>query len=1039
MLSMNMNPFKCAPFLLTLVWIGAVGGFVSAAEFRFGEQTITVPDGFIVEKVAASTLTERPITSDFDELGRLYVAESSGSNDSVETQLKEKPHSILRLEDSDEDGVFDKRTVFADKMMFPAGSMWHDGSLYVTAPPEIWKLTDTDDDGVADKREVWYDPGTLTGCANDLHGPYLGLDGWIYWTKGAFAEQVHELTTGEPFVTRAAHIFRMHPNGGGVESVMTGGMDNPVELAFTPGGEKIFSATFLQHPGGGNRDGLIHAIYGGTYGKVNGVVDDHPRTGELLPPMTHLGPAAACALMRYESGVFGVTYRDNLFSSSFNLAKVTRHELVPDGATYRTVDTDFMVSDSTDFHPTHIEEDADGSLLVIDTGGWYKLCCPTSQLHKPDVLGGIYRIRNEGAPVGEDPRGLKLDWQAVDLEELVDRFEDPRVAVQKRAINELASLSVSSVQVLREVLTSSEIDSKKLSAIWTLTRIDHDSARAAVRVALKDVNETVRQAAIHSVALWRDTVAMTELVSIVKNGTMANRRVAAEALGRLRDSAAVPALLASLAESTDRVLEHSLTYALIEINDPKAVRRGLSVINPQSIRGSMIALDQMADGDLSAEEVIPFLESDDALLVETANWIISRHEDWGSELAQYLSSQLGKSLSADARFDVSAKLSNLINERAIQEVIAQGLNNEDSQVRVLCLQVISESPLEEIPGAWTVAFSELLSPSHPDLPYTVNALKAVPSLVEESVELQEKLLKVSRDTSLPDPIRLDAMEVVAAVGLRLDNEQVSFLGKTLKGGKSLSIRSGSAGTLAKANLTSKQLLKVMDYLRVVGPLELGQLLGAFKGSDDEQLGLSLIEALKEADSFQSLKAETLEPFFENYPSSVWQKAKTLFDALRAGSPEQAAHVEKVLMSLPEGDIRRGQVVFNNPAIACSACHAIGYLGGEIGPDLTTIGTIRTERDLLEAILYPSASFVRSYEPYQVTTKDGSVYTGILREETSDAVHMLMGIDTPVRIAQDDLANLSLGTVSLMPPGLTASLSEQELADLIAFLKATKWR
>ena len=124
----------------------------SAAEFRFGDQTITVPDGFIVEKVAGSPLTDRPITSDFDELGRLYVAESSGANDSVETQLKEKPHSILRLEDSDGDGFFDKRTVFADKMMFPAGTMWHDGSLYVTAPPEIWKLTDTDDDGVADKR-----------------------------------------------------------------------------------------------------------------------------------------------------------------------------------------------------------------------------------------------------------------------------------------------------------------------------------------------------------------------------------------------------------------------------------------------------------------------------------------------------------------------------------------------------------------------------------------------------------------------------------------------------------------------------------------------------------------------------------------------------------------------------------------------------------------------------------------------------------------------------------------------------------------------
>ena len=48
---------------------------------------------------------------------------------------------------------------------------------------------------------------------------------------------------------------------------MTGGMDNPVDLVFTPGGERIFTTTFLQHPGGGKRDGLIHAVYGGVYGK----------------------------------------------------------------------------------------------------------------------------------------------------------------------------------------------------------------------------------------------------------------------------------------------------------------------------------------------------------------------------------------------------------------------------------------------------------------------------------------------------------------------------------------------------------------------------------------------------------------------------------------------------------------------------------------------------------------------------------------------------------------------------------------------------
>src|SRR5207302_9734045 len=120
--------------------------------------------------------------------------------------------------------------------------------------------------------------------------------------------------------------------------------------------------------------------------------------GDLLPVTTHLGPAAACALTRYASRVFGDDFQDNLFATLFNLHKVTRHVLEPDGATFSTRDSDFMVSDNMDFHPTDVLEDADGSLLVIDTGGWYKICCTTSQLWKPDVSGAIYRVRRKGAP-----------------------------------------------------------------------------------------------------------------------------------------------------------------------------------------------------------------------------------------------------------------------------------------------------------------------------------------------------------------------------------------------------------------------------------------------------------------------------------------------------------------------------------------------------------------------------------------------------------------------------------------------------------------
>src|SRR5512141_288934 len=74
-----------------------------------GGPELEVPAGFVVERVAGPPLVNRPIVADFDEQGRLYVADSSGSNDKVDTQLAERPHRIVRLEDTDGDGRFDRR------------------------------------------------------------------------------------------------------------------------------------------------------------------------------------------------------------------------------------------------------------------------------------------------------------------------------------------------------------------------------------------------------------------------------------------------------------------------------------------------------------------------------------------------------------------------------------------------------------------------------------------------------------------------------------------------------------------------------------------------------------------------------------------------------------------------------------------------------------------------------------------------------------------------------------------------------------------
>jgi putative heme-binding domain-containing protein len=154
--------------------------------------------------------------------------------------------------------------------------------------------------------------------------------------------------------------------------------------------------------------------------------------------------------------------------------------------------------------------------------------------------------------------------------------------------------------------------------------------------------------------------------------------------------------------------------------------------------------------------------------------------------------------------------------------------------------------------------------------------------------------------------------------------------------------------------------------------------------------------------------------------------------------KQKAHLDALSASLPKGDIRGGQAIFNSQKAACAACHKMGYLGGTVGPDLTSIGQARTERDLLESIVYPNASFVRSYEPVIVSTKSDEEYSGVLRKDAEDEIVLATGPNTEARVARTDIREMRPGQVSVMPGGLDTQLTQQELADLVAFLKGTTW-
>ena len=1070
-------------FPIGLLALMLASNFASAVDVELHGHTFTLPDGFEIELVGRSPLVDRPITCDFDEQGRLYVADSSGSNDKPDKQVIDRTHRIVRLEDTDGDGHFDKSVVFADKMMFPEGTLWYDGSLYVSAPPSIWKLTDTDGDGVADQRSEWFEGKTLTGCANDLHGPYLGLDGWIYWCKGAFAEQTYEqpptvvrsngkTRSHEPsqLVTKASHVFRRRADGTGLtENVMTGGMDNPVDVVFMPGGERIFTTTFLQNPGGGLRDGLIHAVYGGVYGKVHNVTNFYPRTGDLMPPLVHMGPAAPCGLTRYESNVFGDDYRDNLFACQFNMYKVSRHVLERDGATFNSTNSDFVVSSNLDFHPTDVMEDADGSLIICDTGGWYTLCCPTSQLTKPDILGGIYRVRRTAAKKVIDPRGLKLDWSEPSNNNLVARLGDERPAVCSRAMQALAKRGEVALKDLTRALTSSSKEQSRRNGVWTLTRIDHPDARLRVRMALKDSELSVRLAALSSVSLWKDKEALPLLYKCLEDPSLAIRRAAAEALGRIDVDFNIYALLRAVADpSTDRELQHSVTFALIE----NAMPVDLSILPKASLtpmieRVAMIANDQMKGGHVDPQQVVPWLSSKEPLLRETAQWLVGRHAEWGDALAGYLHERLAgvsdlneqdrqdylkrlaqkgyvrvgeiSNLNEQDRQGLVQQLSQFAGNPSIQALLATAAGptaKAASSVRHIALDAMRASGLKELPPSWLDSLKLTLSQKDPMLsPIAITTLRSF-AVKGGDGDLRAALLDIANSQTFADEVRVEALAAIPDVGVQPATEHLQLLAGSLGESASVSTRSAAVDALVKSKLEPVSLAVLVDSIPQVGPLELNRLLGAFEHCSDEAVGLKLVAALNQSPVLTSLRVDAVKSRLAKFPASVQTEAEALYAAINVEAGRQQEKLNDLVGSITGGDIRRGQVVFNSQKAACSACHnAGGYKGGNIGPDLSRIGKIRTERDLLESLVFPSVSFVRSYEPILIVTKSGKQFNGLIRKETPDEITLATGAREEARVLRSEIEEIRPSTVSIMPAGLDTQLTKEQLADLIAFLKS----
>jgi putative heme-binding domain-containing protein len=624
--------------------------------------------------------------------------------------------------------------------------------------------------------------------------------------------------------------------------------------------------------------------------------------------------------------------------------------------------------------------------------------------------------------------------------ELVLLLDDQRPAVRKRAVAELAARGRASIPALQRAVNDLG-PAGRAGAVWALTRIDHPNARATVRSAMDDIDEDVALAAFHSASLWRDTTATAELGWVFNHRSDAVRRAAAELLGRAGPAGAASLLLTALEHPCDGVLEHSITYALIEQGDADRTAEGLDSLNPRVRKAAMVALDQIPGGGLFPRDVAAELASPDPSLRDAAAWVAGRHPEWGDALAGALAQRISRSsASADAGAALRRQLARLAASPAVQTLLASRAADGDAapSERRLALGAMAESGLKNVPPAWADALEKALGSDDPDvLAGAVAAAGRLPLQKDSAGGIGRKLRDLAARSDLPDAVRIEAIAAAPGSLNDIDPALFEFLTARLSPQAPAAQRIAAAEVLGRARLSPPQLSALADAIRTVGPLEIGRLLPAYEQVSDEPTGLRLVAALKDTKASGALRADMIRPRLAKYGPAVQKEAEPLLAGLEPDAAAQRAKLESLLASLPRGDVRRGQAVFMSQKTACATCHAIGYLGGNIGPDLTRIGAVRQERDLLESIVFPSASFVQSYEPVLVDTADGDRHSGIVRRNDSEEVVLVTGPTQETRLPRATVKEVRPGTVSVMPSGLDQQLTPEELGDLIAFLKACK--
>jgi glucose/arabinose dehydrogenase len=482
-------------------------------------QKFVLPPGFEVTLFASEPGITKPINMDFDEKGRLWVAQSS------EYPIAAGPGGgsdrITILEDTDGDGRADKITDFASDLNIPIGIMPIKGGAVGYSIPNIYKFTDSNDDGKADKREVLYGEFEHKDTHGMVNNFIRGFDGWMHASHGFSNISVIAGTDGDSIKMVSGNTFRFKLDGSRVEKT-TDGRINPFGSDYDEMGYH-YSADCHTLP-------IYQLIWGGNYRQWG---KKRPNMG-FAPNMMDYGlnSTALSGLVYYTDNQFPEEYRNSFYSGDVVTCRISRSSMKFKGSTPEaTREEDFLVSKDPWFRPVDIKIGPDGAMYIADFYnriiGHYEV--PLDHPGRDRVSGRIWKITYKG-----NERTV-TDWSQVNLTELIEGLGHEVLASRMKATDELVErFGQKAVGSLAKLVRNKHTDPRQLiQGIWALYRLNAlpDDVLAS---AINHQDIAVQKHAFNVLANYQDLTDEQRSLAIqgLDHQNPHVQRAAAELLGR---------------------------------------------------------------------------------------------------------------------------------------------------------------------------------------------------------------------------------------------------------------------------------------------------------------------------------------------------------------------------------------------------------------------------------------------------------------------------------------------------------------------------